>query len=228
MRELQHVLFSAPVGDASIEAMVAMTEQAVEPMRDGLVAYFGYGSLVNRATLRTEIVSAVPARLKGWRRRWRPRPDMPGFPAALLTVEADPAAGCDGLLVFDKLDNLAAVDQREARYRRVTLTRDALETNVELADDFTAYVYVAQAELPPHREPPNILQSYLDAVMQGFLTEHGEAGLRRFAAETNDFHIPVLRDRARPRYPRHVPLSAEEAGLFDRLLDEIGACFVED
>ena len=50
------------------------------------VAYFGYGSLVNRATLRTEIVDMVPARLSGWRRCWRHRPDMPGFPAALLTV----------------------------------------------------------------------------------------------------------------------------------------------
>lgn len=204
-----------------------MTGQAMEATQGELVAYFGYGSLVNRATLRTEIVSAVPARLNGWRRRWRPRPDMPGFPAALLTVEVDPAAGCDGLLVFDKPDNLAAVDQREARYRRFTLTRDALQTNAKLPDDFVAYVYVAQTELPPHREPPVILQSYLDAVMQGFLTEHGETGLRRFAAETKDFHIPVLRDRARPRYPRHVPLSAEEAELFDRLLHEIGVRFVE-
>jgi hypothetical protein len=132
------------------------------------------------------------------------------------------------LLVFDKPGNLAAVDRREARYRRITLTRDALEADTQLPDDFTAYVYVAQTELPPHREPPIILQSYLDAVMQGFLTEHGEAGLRRFVAETADFHIPVLRDRARPRYPRHVTLSVAETGLFDGLLDEIGARLVED
>ncbi|WP_157776483.1 hypothetical protein [Nitratireductor aquibiodomus] len=31
---------------------------------NGLVAYFGYGSLVNRDTHRTEIVGAYPARLK--------------------------------------------------------------------------------------------------------------------------------------------------------------------
>ncbi|MBO6726461.1 MAG: gamma-glutamylcyclotransferase [Rhizobiaceae bacterium] len=189
------------------------------------VAYFGYGSLVNRATLRTQIVSAVPARLLGWRRRWRPRPDMPGFPAALLTVEAAEGEGCDGLLVFDRPENLAAVDEREARYRRVDIDRAAIETKAALPDNFKAYVYVAQEELPPHPEPAAILQSYLDAVMQGFLIEHGEKGLCRFMRETASFETPVLRDRAKPRYPRSVTLAEEEREMFDRLLAEIGARF---
>ena len=42
--------------------------------REGaLIAYFGYGSLVNRATLRTNVVGAGRARLKGWRREWQGR-----------------------------------------------------------------------------------------------------------------------------------------------------------
>lgn len=42
-------------------------------MSDGLMAYFGYGSLVNLETLRTEYVAAYPACLKGWRRHWQSR-----------------------------------------------------------------------------------------------------------------------------------------------------------
>jgi 3-deoxy-7-phosphoheptulonate synthase len=148
----------------------------------GLVAYFGYGSLVCRATHRTEIVAAVPARLGGWRRLWRPRPDMPGFPAALLTVRPEPGAGCDGLLVFDRAENLAAIDARETRYRRVALKPSDLELAATPPADCPIWLYVAQEELPPHPEPPAILQSYLDVVMLGFLIEHGEGGLARFLA----------------------------------------------
>ncbi|MBO6902830.1 MAG: gamma-glutamylcyclotransferase [Rhizobiaceae bacterium] len=190
-----------------------------------LVAYFGYGSLVNRATLRTRIVSAVPARLRGWRRLWRTRPDMPGFPAALLTVEAAEGEGCDGLLVFDRVENLAAVDLREARYRRVAIGRGAIETEAPLPADFEAYVYVAQADLPPHPRPTMILQSYLDAVMQGFHAEHGEAGLIRFVRETGSFDFPILRDRMAPHYPRSVVLTDTEQSLFDDLLSRNGAKF---
>jgi hypothetical protein len=125
------------------------------------VAYFGYGSLVNRATLRTDIVDIIPARLVGWRRIWRPRPDMPGFPAALLTVRREPGCVCDGVLIVDRAENLAAVDEREARYRRVRLEPLELEISPAregaVAADVPAYVYEADPGLPPHREPPMIL-----------------------------------------------------------------------
>ncbi len=190
-----------------------------EAAQGGLVAYFGYGSLVNRATHRTEIVSAVPARLRGWRRAWRPRPDMPGFPAALLTVVPEEGAVCDGLLVFDRAENLAAVDAREARYNRHHVQVDTLEFVAGDAEiDCPVYVYVADETLPPHAEPPLILRSYLDAVMQGFLVEHGEEGLRRFVAETANFDTPFHEDREAPVYPRAVVLSDAERLLFDSLL----------
>ena len=41
-----------------------------------LIAYFGYGSLVNLKTLQTGYVSAHPATLKGWRRHWQARRPM--------------------------------------------------------------------------------------------------------------------------------------------------------
>jgi hypothetical protein len=187
------------------------------------VAYFGYGSLVNRATLRTDIVEIVPARLLGWRRIWRPRPDMPGFPAALLTVRREPGAFCDGVLIVDRAENLAAVDAREARYRRVRLETAEIEHPEARAIAIPAYVYEADPELPPHREPPMILQSYLDAVMQGFLNMHGEAGLRRFLAETHGFaEIPIRPDRKKPAYPRAISLSEAERLLFDALYGKHG------
>jgi hypothetical protein len=185
------------------------------------VAYFGYGSLVNRATLRTEIVDMVPARLSGWRRCWRPRPDMPGFPAALLTVRREPGACCDGVLIVDRAENLASVDAREARYRRVGLNAAELALSRPLGDDVPIYIYEADPDMPPHREPPLILQSYLDAVMQGFLNVHGEAGLRRFLSETEGFDTPLMADRAAPVYPRAVRLTDAETALFDALCGEL-------
>lgn len=192
--------------------------QAYVASEHRLVAYFGYGSLVNRATHRTEIVDAIPARLKGWRRCWRPRPDMPGFPAALLSIRPDPDAVCDGLLVVDRVENLDAVDAREARYDRLPVRLSDLDVTRSLPDDCPVYVYVARRDIPPRPEPPVILRSYLDAVMQGFLAVHGEAGLRRFLEETESFETQIHDDRREPLYPRAVSLTGDEDALFERLL----------
>lgn len=197
---------------------IPSSREPAAPAPDGLVAYFGYGSLVCRATHRTEIVHALPARLKGWRRYWRPRPDMPGFPAALLTVREEAGAGCDGLLVFDRAENLAAIDAREARYRRVPVDPRTLDVEAALPADCPIWLYVAQAHLPLHRAAPTILQSYLDAVMLGFLDEHGEGGLERFLSETDAFDLPIHADRAAPLYPRAVALEDRLSARFDALL----------
>lgn len=187
-----------------------------------LIAYFGYGSLVNRATHKTAVVHAVPARLKGRARHWRPRPDMPGFPAALLTVLPEPGGDVDGLLVFDKAANLPAIDAREARYERFELSGAELEIFGDAPAQCTVYVYQAISYLPPHRQEPRILQSYLDAVLQGFLREHGRAGVERFVSSTRNFHFAVHGDRDDPVYPRAVTLSAFEQDYFDALLAEAG------
>ncbi len=194
---------------------------------DGLVGYFGYGSLVNRATHRTGIVAAHPARLHGWRRFWRPRPDMPfdedrATPVSLLTVGREAGAVTDGLLVIDRAENLPAVDLREQRYERRSLGRHELTLGEgDLPDGVPLYVYEAHASVPKHSAACPIYQSYLDAVLQGFLVEHGETGLREFVFGTGGFDIPVLADRDRPIYPRAVALSPAERALFDALLAEL-------
>jgi hypothetical protein len=199
-----------------------------------LVGYFGYGSLVNRATLTTGLVEAHPARLKGWRRTWRPRPemgpDMDATPGATLPdgvtpslLSAHPAEGfsIDGLLVIDFAVNLAGIDTREFRYHR----RDIRLSDLEFAQpghgigaEIALHVYEARIEHPAAEGPAPILRSYLDAVMQGFLREFGPDGLHRFVAETDAFHTPIHEDRAQPLYPRAVSLSPAEMELFDVVL----------
>ncbi|HMF67230.1 MAG TPA: hypothetical protein VK602_06430, partial [Phyllobacterium sp.] len=68
---------------------------------------------------------------------------------------------------------------------------------------------------------------YLDAVMQGFLVEHGEEGLRHFVFKTAYFNTPIYKDRPSPTYPHAVKLSDKEIDMFDRLLAEIGANFTD-
>lgn len=190
-----------------------------------IVAYFGYGSLVNRATHRTEIVAARPCRLRGWRRFWRPRPDMPFNPAqatpvSLLTVRRVADSWIDGLLVFDRTENLPAIDAREAHYeRRLVQPADIQLLEGRAPKGCDIFVYEAREGVPDHDgNACPILQSYLDAVLQGFLAEHGEAGLARFVLETDGFETAVLADREAPVYPRAVVLTASERALIDSLL----------
>ena len=81
------------------------------------------------------------------------------------------------------------------------------------------YVYEADPDIPHHPEPPKILRSYLDAVLQGFLAEHGKEGVRRFIEETEGFDTPVHDDSHAPLYPRAVELNSHERTLFEAALE---------
>lgn len=198
-----------------------MTETTT--ITEPLIGYFGYGSLVNRATLRTEIVTAYPARLSGYRRVWRPRPahapKFGGIGPAVLTSQRAEGASIDGLLVIDRLENLPDVDQRENLYRRNDITTSDLAfVNDAPALDFPLFVYEQDYEPEEGAAPSPILRSYLDAVMQGFLTVFGEEGLARFISETDGFDLPIHEDRDDPVYPRPVRLADGEAEIFERIL----------
>ncbi len=99
-------------------------------------------------------------------------------------------------------------------------------TLLQGGDDFELpadlFVYVGMPPAEP-AAPAKLLQSYLDAVLAGFLAEFGEAGLDRFFASTIGFARPLIVDRDKPRYPRPVELSAEIAREFDRRLAAAGA-----
>ncbi|MEM7302253.1 MAG: gamma-glutamylcyclotransferase family protein [Pseudomonadota bacterium] len=184
-------------------------------------AYFGYGSLVNRDTLRTRYVSAHRARLSGWRRTWQPRPDTPFGDISLLTVKPHAETTIEGLLIIDHLENLPALDEREMRYDRVQIGQEQVDMATEVQSamgSMPVYLYVAQPQMAETGAEGRIIQSYLDAVMQGYLVEFGQVGLDGFLSSTDEFHRPMLEDRHAPTYPRAVTLSSLEQDLFDRML----------
>ncbi|WP_367714591.1 gamma-glutamylcyclotransferase [Nitratireductor sp. GISD-1A_MAKvit] len=138
---------------------------------------------------------------------------------ALLSVRRDPDSVIDGLLVIDQAQNLPSVDLREQLYRRVPLVLADLELSGSLPRGCPVYVYEASMVHPPVRL--DIIQSYLDAVLQGFLREFGRGGVERFIAETEGFDARLIADRKKPNYPRSVVLGAEEEVYFDALIAQI-------
>lgn len=191
-----------------------------------VVAYFGYGSLVNRRTLRTQFLGIRRAEVVGWRRLWLPRGTDEKM--ALLSVEPAADAVLHGVVVYDLLEHLPMVDEREKGYDRRDVDPGALTIDRSALDDVTVHIYEARrAAGAVAGTGPAILQSYLDAVMQGFRAIYGEEGLGRFVRETKGFETDILRDRTLPRYPRPVALEEGEAAMFDAMLIERGARFVD-
>ncbi|WP_416355441.1 gamma-glutamylcyclotransferase family protein [Aureimonas phyllosphaerae] len=189
-----------------------------------IVAYFGYGSLVNRATLRTKFLGIRRASVTGWRRFWMPRRTPE---AALLSVRPTEGFETQGVVVYDLADHLPAVDEREAGYIRRVVMPSHVTIEDAPAPDVPLFIYEASPVEPDAADVGAfILQSYLDAVLQGFLSLYGETGVRRFVTETEGFATRIVADRAAPRYPRSVVLSAGEADLFDRLVCDRGARIV--
>ncbi len=199
-------------------------------MVDGLIAYFGYGSLVNIETLRTRYVAAYPARLKGWRRHWQSRASgdagTEGKMPALLSVHRNDDTVIDGMLIIDHSAHLRDLDEREVHYSRVNVNEDLVDlagcSELKSIPPENRFVYVATM-VDDDRSP--LLQSYLDAVMQGFLNAHGQTGLSRFIETTTGFDREIIMDRDKPLYPRAVTLSSREKLSFDRLLLDAGVQF---
>lgn len=185
-----------------------------------VVAYFGYGSLVNRHTLRTQFLGIRKARVSGWRRFWLPRGEH--IPA-LLSVKPEDGHLTQGVVVYDHSDHLPSVDEREAGYRRRVVMPGHSAIESEPVPGIPLFIYEASRDEETAAETGAfILQSYLDAVMQGFLALYGEEGVRRFVAETEGFETVLLCDRDRPIYPRSVTLRDDERSLFDALVAERG------
>lgn len=191
-----------------------------------VVAYFGYGSLVNPRTLRTKFLGIRRAEAAGWRRVWLPRGADEEM--SLLSVKPDDGAAVHGVVVYDLVDHLPAVDEREAGYARRIVDLSRLTVENPPLTDIPVYIYEADAAIPSAEESQSaILQSYLDAVMQGFRSLYGGEGLSRFVEETHGFETRILKDRFQPLYPRPVELDPAEATLFDRLVTQRGALHVD-
>jgi hypothetical protein len=170
--------------------------------------FFGYGSLVNRAT--HDYAPTQQAALTGWRRVWV---HVPVRPVAFLSVEPAPGVTIAGLVAPVPGGDWAALDAREYAYARHPVTP------ITPSGALTAQVYAvpqAAAHAPSGQNP--ILLSYLDAVVQGFLRQYGEAGVADFFATTTGWDAPIVDDRTTPRYPRAQALSRAETALVDHWL----------
>lgn len=181
--------------------------------------FFGYGSLVNRATHVFE--GAQAAQLQGWRRIWR-HTDL--RPVAYLTVVPDETANIDGLIAPVPGTDWPLLDAREAAYIRAPAAHQVRHT-LPHAPEIAVYTIPDGHHGAPTEAHP-ILLSYVDVVVQGYLREFGYAGVARFFDTTHGWDAPILDDRAAPRYPRHQALTGEERDLTDMHLARLGPSII--
>ncbi len=191
------------------------------------LAVFGYGSLVNPAsvaeTLGHDAAPPLPARLAGWRRRWSLARDNAraekgfepvegdGFDYCLgLNLERAPRAAEDdwpnGALVEMTEPEIERMDLRELRYDRVDVTADV---RCEEEPGFgTVFAYTAKREYFAAHPPPRavVLASYL-SVCEAAFEALGPDELAAFARTTEPIPVRVVearlvRDEIPPGNPR--------------------------
>jgi len=176
--------------------------------------FFGYGSLVNRATHAHD--PAHPARITGWRRVWR---HLPGRQFATLSVRPAPSETIDGLIAGVAAADWPALDQREALYERTEVTGAVDHDGPEAA---RIQIYqVTRPEAEDTRLP--ILLSYLDVVVQGYHQVFGCKGVDQFFATTDGWDGVILDDRTTPIYPRHQSLTPSERAMVDAAVTDLPA-----
>lgn len=173
--------------------------------------FFGYGSLVNRNTHSFTPIHA--SQIAGWRRIWQRAPNRP---AAFLSVIAETDCVIDGVIAPVPNDDWVALDAREFSYARLAVT-DAVRHAAKDVRDISIYAIPPSDAAPPDKDHP-ILLSYVDAVLQGYLREFGEAGAERFCTTTEGWDTPVRNDRADPIYPRAQRLTQIEQTFVDDML----------
>lgn len=178
--------------------------------------FFGYGSLVNRAT--HDYARARVADLRGWRRVWC---HTNLRPVAFLSVVPDGTTTISGLIAEVPGANWAALDEREYAYDRIACA-EAISHGMASAPEIAVYMVPDRTRSAPSQTHP-ILQSYLDVVVQGYLREFGPEGAAAFFDTTDGWDAPILQDRDAPRYPRHQTLAPDERRFVDEALERIGA-----
>lgn len=182
--------------------------------RTGDPYFFGYGSLVNRAT--HDYTRASRARVRGWARVWRGTSLR--RVAYLSAVEA-PGVEIEGLIAAVPGADWRALDARERAYARHPLAM----VDHDHPEALDIMIYKVEAHHISTAAAHPILLSYLDVVVQGYLREFGEAGVARFFETTTGWEVGVLDDRATPQYPRAQVTTDRERALVDAGLRDLGA-----
>lgn len=170
---------------------------------------FAYGSLVGRAsaarTLGEPLEIVGPARLAGWRRRWSTaRNNLASEKTFAPAAGGEPFAHCLGLNI-DRDDQapapngallrlgdaqLARLDRRELRYRRIDVTG---MIDADLPAGARVVAYVAKPRHHRHDPPAGavVLASYVRAVESAFLAL-GANALDLYRATTDPPPVEVV------------------------------------
>lgn len=181
--------------------------------------FFGYGSLVNRAT--HAYPNAAPAVARGWRRGWI---HTSGRPYAYLSAIRDPSAEITGLVAAVPGADWGALDAREHAYERIE-DSGRIEHTAANVSGVSIYAISPEARQSATQRHP-VLLSYLDVVVQGYLREFGAQGVTDFFATTSGWDAPILNDRKAPIYPRHQTLTGSETQMVDAALAALNVTFV--
>lgn len=180
---------------------------------------FGFGSLVNAKTW-PRALEVQSARLTGYRREWRHSATMPsGEMVNAVTLTEASGVTVDGVVETIRDEDVEPLKIRELGYRTIDVT-DAVELEVGNPEGRIVALYSTGDYRRWSSPQTPILQSYVDVVMDGYETRFGEPGLMRFLETTHGWGGTLVDDRAQPRYPRHVALSAETLARYDTLVAE--------
>lgn len=179
---------------------------------------FGYGSLVNRHTLRRG-VGATTARIRDWRRSWSHCVTTENGNVCALTVTPSAGGEVAGVVVQERCDKLPELDAREIGYQRVRISLVEESPIVFARGDVDSFTYTSTpaAHRRGSRNFP-IWLSYLECVLAGFLDLGGDVAAREFIATTDGWKTPIIDDRRTPKYMRAVQLSAKTRHEVDVLI----------
>lgn len=181
------------------------------------ITYFGYGSLVNNATL-PDHTRIRPGRLDGWVREWRIwGTNQIGRGVCSLSVAPETGSEIRGVAAVEPKTGLQKLEEREHKYHRVHGIGEAFrcdERGASGPDDM--FLFRSKPEFHGWGDEDHpILQSYLDCVLAGFHEIWGEEGVSHFLDTTRGWHVPILKDRDNAFYPRAVALDDVMAEMID-------------
>ncbi len=190
--------------------------------------YFGFGSLINKAT-RPGNHLMLPATLQGFTREWSYRSIGSYANVTALNILQAQGRQTTGVLVAEPLERLASLDEREHGYVRLEIDyRQLYFDQLSLPEKILLQlkkekIYLYQAcethyFLADENYP--ILQSYIDVVIAGIIEMFDYQQAVLAVRNWQGFDRPIANDRNQPIYPRAINFTSETLKKIDNVLLE--------
>jgi hypothetical protein len=217
--------------DGSKQTEMTATSTSDVVSASDVVAYFGYGSLVNELTWLPSERSHPerhPVEIRNWSREWGHCYATPHGPVCVLTAAAQAGNRIQGILIRCDAADLAQVDAREAGYDRVELPRGDILSCADgsCVDDLPEKLYIYKSNSTHYRPGDadfRIWYSYVEAVLHGFLAVFKTEGVDAFIRSTSGWSVPVIDDRDNPQYRRspNKLISAKDKDFIEQKIRQI-------